>query len=76
MLFRVRGGDRVVSPATNPELAGDEAARVRERLARAGLLASDSVLAPPRPARDRVRRARERAGKGRPLSEIVGEGRR
>jgi HicB family len=66
----------VLEAAVDPELAGDEAARIRERLARAGLLA-----AAPRPASDRpddgtLRRARRRAGQGRQLSDLVSEDRR
>jgi predicted transcriptional regulator len=67
----------VLAAAVDPELAGDEATRVRERLGRAGLLA-------PRPAtKQRVRRpdgaavarARTAAGQGRPLADLVGEDR-
>jgi uncharacterized protein (DUF1778 family) len=66
----------VLSAAVDPRFAGDEAAVLRERLARAGLLAE--VAAPPRkrPPRAAVKRARAAAGKGRPVSRIVGEGRR
>lgn len=64
----------VLDAATDPDLAGDEAAVLRERLARAGL------LAPPGPRRrrpdaDEVARARSRAGRGTSLAELVGEGR-
>jgi hypothetical protein len=65
---------QVLDAATNPDLAGDEATRVRERLERAGL------LLPPRsprvrPAPEAVARARKAAGSGAPLSELVNEGR-
>jgi uncharacterized protein (DUF1778 family) len=65
----------VLAAATDPDLAGDEAARVRERLARAGLLVT---LGSPRPRPDpaRVRQARERAGRGRPMSDLVSQDRR
>jgi predicted transcriptional regulator len=66
----------VLAAAVDPELAGDEAARVRERLARAGLLAPTAANTRRRPAKASVARARKRAGKGRPLSDLVSEGRR
>ena len=65
----------VLAAAVDPELAGDEATRVRERLARAGLLAAPSPAAR-KPSEAAVARARQRAGKGRALSELVSEGRR
>ena len=67
----------VLAAAVDPDLAGDEVARLRERLARAGLLAS----VPPearhaqRPDQAAVAAARAAAGKGRPLAELVGEDR-
>jgi hypothetical protein len=64
----------VLDAATNPDLAGDEAARVRERLAAAGLLAQPTPRAG-RPDAAAVAAARVRAGRGRPLSEIVSAGR-
>jgi plasmid stability protein len=65
----------VLSAAVDPELAGDEATRLRERLARAGLLApAGSSRTHPDP--QRVRRARKRAGAGKPMSELVSEARR
>jgi hypothetical protein len=66
---------RVLGAAVDPELAGDEAARVRERLARAELLAEATRTAT-RPDVAAVRRARKRAGRGRQLSDIVAEDRR
>ncbi len=65
---------RVLDAATDPGTAPDEAAALRERLARAGL------LAPPGAPRHRpdagvVARARRAAGKDKPLSEVVNEGR-
>ena len=65
----------VLQAAVDPDLAGDEAQRVRERLARAGLLASVEAGDRERPPRDAVNAARARAGSGRPLSELVTEGR-
>jgi plasmid stability protein len=66
----------VLTAAVDPELAGDEAARVRERLARAGLLATGAPRTGPRPDPDAVARARAAAGRGTPLAEIVAEERR
>jgi predicted transcriptional regulator len=66
----------VLAAAVDPELAGDEATRVRERLARAGLLAPTSAGARRRPSNAAVARARKRAGKGRTLAELVSQGRR
>lgn len=65
----------VLGAALDPDLGGDEAERLRERLARAGLL-EESGPRRSRPDAAAVRRAREHAGSGRALSEIVGEGRR
>jgi hypothetical protein len=65
----------VLDAATNPDLASDEAIRVRERLAAAGL------LVPPGPPHKRgdpakVAAARKVAGKGKSLVDFVVEGRR
>src|SRR3954469_1612143 len=60
----------VLDAATNPELAGAEADRVRERLDRAGLLLPAGPLRR-RPSSDAVATARAAAGKGTPLSELV-----
>lgn len=60
----------VLDAATDPELAGTEAERVRERLARAGLLAPTGPnCRSPNP--ERVRQARAAAGRGTALSGIV-----
>ena len=65
----------VLDAATDPALAGSEAARVRERLAQAGLLAP--VGAPRRrPSEARVRKARAAAGRGAQLSDVVRDSRR
>lgn len=64
----------VLDVATNPDAAGTDQERLRERLASAGL------LAPPgeprrRPGPDRVARARSAAGEGTSLSELVASSR-
>lgn len=66
----------VMTAASDPANAADEVARVRERLARAGLLELPAGETPRRPDPARVKAARARAGKGRPLSELVTEQRR
>lgn len=61
---------RLAEAAVDPDLAGDERERLRERLARAGL------IVPPGPTRRRpdravVASAERRAGAGTSLSELV-----
>jgi uncharacterized protein (DUF1778 family) len=64
----------VLDAATNPDLNTDEAGRVRERLARAGLLVA--VTRPRhRPAGEAVAAARGAAGAGTPLSDLIAAGR-
>jgi hypothetical protein len=66
---------RVLSAATDPAYAGDESSRLRERLARAGLLAPAG--SPRRRPSDRdVAGARRAAGRGTPLSDLVARERR
>jgi len=65
----------VLSAVVDPELAGSDAERTRERLARAGLLAPLAGIRPAPPDPERLERARRAAGAGRPLSELVSEGR-
>lgn len=61
---------RILDATTDPDLAGTEDQRVRERLARAGLLAipRGSVT---RPDPDAVAAAGRRAAVGTPVSEIL-----
>ncbi len=66
----------VMAAATDPAYAGDEAAALRERLARAGLLDVPSGDALRRPASRQVAAARARAGAGTQLSELVTDQRR
>lgn len=61
----------VLDAATNPDLAGEEADRVRARLERAGLLVTLPRRRGRRPDRDAVAAAGRRAAQGTPLSEIV-----
>ncbi len=65
----------VLSAAVDPDLAGDEAERLRERFRRAGLLASVSGPRHRRPPQAAVARARAAAGQGTSLAELVAEGR-
>ncbi len=64
----------VLSAAVDPDMAGSEIERVRERLRQAGLL-FESDKRVQRPARAKVAKARAAAGRGKPLSEIVIEDR-
>jgi hypothetical protein len=66
----------VLAAATDPSLTGDEAQRVRERLAAAGLLEAPERGVHRRPDEADVARARAAAGRDVPLSEMVSEGRR
>ncbi|MGH2751584.1 MAG: toxin-antitoxin system HicB family antitoxin [Actinomycetota bacterium] len=66
----------VLGAAVDPNLEHDEAARVRAKLRRAGLLVEHSGRHAKGPDDERLSRARAAAGRGRPLSEFVREGRR
>jgi len=65
---------RVLEAAVDPEMAVDERTRVYERLARAGLVLPQTETRVRPPAED-VQRAREAAGKGTSLSDLVTEDR-
>ena len=65
----------VLAAATNPNLAGTEVERIRERLAKAGVLAELPRRDVPGPSRDAVVAAGRRAAQGRLLSEIISEDR-
>ena len=65
----------VLAAAVDPEYADDEAQRVRERLARAGLLLEPGDQRRRRADAGAAARARAAAGRGTPLSDLVGEGR-
>jgi hypothetical protein len=68
---------KVLSAAVDPDYAGDEITGLRERLGRAGLLLNPERLpAGKRPSARALGRARAAAGRGRPLSDFVTEGRR
>ncbi|MGH3273554.1 MAG: hypothetical protein ACRDNZ_04415 [Streptosporangiaceae bacterium] len=64
----------VLDAATNPRLAGGEAARLRERLDQAGLLAEPGEPRG-RPSGEEVAAARRRAARGTTLSQLVSEDR-
>lgn len=67
----------VLGAAVDPELAGGDAERIRERLARAGLLdAAPSEVGAEPVDPTALHAARHAAGQGTPLSELVGEDRR
>lgn len=72
-----RYAQAVLAAAVDPELAGDEAERLHERLARAGLLTAPQPALGPEdePSERALRRARRAAGRGRTLSQLVDEGR-
>ena len=61
---------RLAEAATDPDLAESDLIRLRERLARAGLLAPEGPRRR-RPDPKAVARARRRAGRGTPLSELI-----
>ena len=65
----------VLTAAVDPNLAGDEAQRVRERLARAGLLMVVPERNLKRPRAVAVAQARALAGRGRPLADLVSDDR-
>jgi plasmid stability protein len=65
----------ILDAATNPDLADSASDRLRERLRRAGLLATPARLPGQRPTRKAIAEAGERAAKGRPVSDFVTEGR-
>jgi hypothetical protein len=65
---------RLVEAAVDPDLAGDDRERLRERLARVGLLAAPGPKRR-RPDRHAVAEASRRAGQGTPLSDLIDEGR-
>ena len=64
----------VLDAATDPDLSGTEAERLRERLAAAGLLSIPEHQRT-RPPAAALKRARQAAGTGTPLCALVSEGR-
>lgn len=65
----------VLDAATDPDLGGSEAERLRDRLAAAGLLQPATAPRRRRPDDNDIAAARRRAGKGTPLSDLVAGGR-
>lgn len=63
----------ILDAATNPDHAGDEASRLRERLARAGLAVEVTPKRGRRPTAAQLAEARREAGRGTPLSDLVSE---
>jgi hypothetical protein len=63
---------RLAEAATDPRLAGSDVERLRERLARAGLLAAEGP-GRRRPDPAAVAGARREAGRGTALSQLVSE---
>lgn len=66
---------RLAEAATDPDLADSDQQRLRERLAQAGLLTPASGKRGRRPDPAAVARARRRAGRGTPVSDLVSEDR-
>ena len=67
----------VLSAAVDPETAGSGVERMRERLARAGILTVFDPLPEdtPMPTDEELEQAAREAGRGKPLSDYVIEGR-
>ncbi len=61
----------IAQAATDPSLASNEAEGVRARLRLAGYLSDFDACDVARPDEDAVAAARQRAGRGTPLSELV-----
>lgn len=67
----------VLRAAVDPGFARADAAEIRQRLARAGLLADPVVTrTTQQPDEDALRRARADAGRGTALADLVSESRR
>jgi plasmid stability protein len=65
----------VFRAATDPEASGTDIERIRERLRHAGVLSEHPPLPGRAPDPELVRSAGRRAGRGKPVSEYVSEGR-
>jgi prevent-host-death family protein len=78
VVYLTKHGQRlaaIVSADLAAEFERDEEQRVRQRLADAGLLAEVAPLDHEGPSEEAFHAARARAGKGRPLSDYVSDGR-
>jgi len=65
----------VLDAATDPNLAGSQVERIRQRLAQAGLLDVLPGEDGHRPTPEALRQAGQRAATGRSLAELIHEGR-
>lgn len=63
--------ESVLSAAVDPETAHSPIQRMRERLARAGILAEFEPYTGPVPTQEELDEAGREAGKGKPVSEIL-----
>jgi prevent-host-death family protein len=78
VLYLTEHGQRlaaIVPADLAAELERGAEQRIRQRLAAAGMLAEVAPLDHEGPSADAFRAARARAGRGRPLSDYVSEGR-
>lgn len=66
----------VLAAAVDPDLAATDVERLRERLARAGLLNEAPPVRASRPSEAELESAREAAGAGTSLGQLIREGRR
>lgn len=62
---------RIAQAATDPSLSSSAIEEIRSRLRLAGLLSDFDARDEARPDKDAVAAARQRAGQGTPLSELV-----
>lgn len=70
-----RYASAVLRAAVDPDPEGDEIDRLRARLARGGLLVAGMPTVAGPPDQDALVTARRHAGRGRPLSDLIAEGR-
>jgi HicB family len=63
--------DQALRAAVDPDASGSEIERLRERLARAGVLATHPPSTRPRPSGEDFEKARHAAGKGVSASQLI-----